>query len=57
MKLNFLNHIFQNHCSGNSKFNFYKYMTRAIENDFKKVVGIRLADKKIKTFTLNLLLQ
>ncbi|KAL8470361.1 hypothetical protein ACS0TY_033005 [Phlomoides rotata] len=30
-----------NHCSGNPKFNFYKYMTRALENDFKKVVGIR----------------
>ncbi|KAL8487196.1 hypothetical protein ACS0TY_023750 [Phlomoides rotata] len=29
-----------NHCSGNPKFNFYKYMTRALENDFKKVVGI-----------------
>ncbi|KAL8501922.1 hypothetical protein ACS0TY_021154 [Phlomoides rotata] len=30
-----------NHCSGNPKFNFYKYMTRALENDFKKVIGIR----------------
>ncbi|XP_057776791.1 MLO-like protein 1 [Salvia miltiorrhiza] len=29
-----------NHCRGNPKFNFYKYMTRALENDFKKVVGI-----------------
>ncbi|KAK4436645.1 MLO-like protein 1 [Sesamum alatum] len=28
------------HCRGNPKFNFYKYMTRALENDFKKVVGI-----------------
>ncbi|KAL8479231.1 hypothetical protein ACS0TY_026194 [Phlomoides rotata] len=30
-----------NHCSGNPKFNFYKYMTRALENDFKKVIEIR----------------
>ncbi|KAH6768270.1 Seven transmembrane MLO family protein [Perilla frutescens var. frutescens] len=29
-----------NHCRGNPKFNFYKYMTRALEKDFKKVVGI-----------------
>ncbi|EYU36622.1 hypothetical protein ABFS82_14G285100 [Erythranthe guttata] len=29
-----------NHCKGNPKFNFYKYMTRAFERDFKKVVGI-----------------
>ncbi|XP_022849198.1 MLO-like protein 1 [Olea europaea var. sylvestris] len=28
------------HCRGNPKFNFYKYMTRALEHDFKKVVGI-----------------
>ncbi|KAG6384412.1 hypothetical protein SASPL_155775 [Salvia splendens] len=29
-----------NHFRGNPKFNFYKYMTRALEKDFKKVVGI-----------------
>ncbi|KAG2722371.1 hypothetical protein I3760_02G125500 [Carya illinoinensis] len=28
------------HCKGNPKFNFYKYMIRALEADFKKVVGI-----------------
>ncbi|XP_075511900.1 MLO-like protein 1 [Primulina tabacum] len=28
------------HCKGNPKFNFYKYMVRAFEKDFKKVVGI-----------------
>ncbi|XP_019166925.1 PREDICTED: MLO-like protein 1 [Ipomoea nil] len=29
------------HCRGNPKFNFHKYMIRALEDDFKKVVGIR----------------
>ncbi|PON87463.1 Mlo-related protein [Trema orientale] len=29
------------HCRGNLKFNFHKYMIRALEDDFKKVVGIR----------------
>ncbi|XP_024024648.1 MLO-like protein 1, partial [Morus notabilis] len=28
------------HCRGNPKFNFYKYMIRALEADFRKVVGI-----------------
>lgn len=28
------------HCQGNLKFNFHKYMIRALEVDFKKVVGI-----------------
>ncbi|XP_021282490.1 MLO-like protein 1 [Herrania umbratica] len=28
------------HCSGNPKFNFHKYMIRALEDDFKQVVGI-----------------
>ncbi|PON43265.1 Mlo-related protein [Parasponia andersonii] len=28
------------HCKGNPKFNFYKYMIRALEADFRKVVGI-----------------
>ncbi|GMI65003.1 MILDEW RESISTANCE LOCUS O 1 [Hibiscus trionum] len=28
------------HCKGNPKFNFYKYMIRALEDDFKDVVGI-----------------
>lgn len=31
----------KNHYSDNPKFNFYKYMVRALETDFKKVVGIR----------------
>ncbi|KAK2966590.1 hypothetical protein RJ640_025275 [Escallonia rubra] len=29
------------HCRANPKFNFHKYMMRALEDDFKKVVGIR----------------
>ncbi|XP_011085086.1 MLO-like protein 1 [Sesamum indicum] len=29
-----------NHYRDNPKFNFYKYMVRALETDFKKVVGI-----------------
>uniref|UniRef100_A0A0D9VH80 MLO-like protein n=1 Tax=Leersia perrieri TaxID=77586 RepID=A0A0D9VH80_9ORYZ len=36
MRLGFI----MKHCSGNPKFNFYKYMIRALEADFKKVVGI-----------------
>ncbi|XP_021975219.2 MLO-like protein 1 [Helianthus annuus] len=28
------------HCKANPKFNFHKYMIRALEDDFKKVVGI-----------------
>ncbi|XP_021842834.2 MLO-like protein 1 [Spinacia oleracea] len=28
------------HCKGNLKFNFHKYMIRALEDDFKRVVGI-----------------
>ncbi|TVU29634.1 hypothetical protein EJB05_21210, partial [Eragrostis curvula] len=28
------------HCKGHPKFNFYDYMNRALEGDFKKVVGI-----------------
>ncbi|KAK4483031.1 hypothetical protein RD792_010207 [Penstemon davidsonii] len=28
------------HCRGNLKFNFHKYMIRALEDDFKVVVGI-----------------
>ncbi|KAJ4843292.1 MLO-like protein 1 [Turnera subulata] len=28
------------HCRGNPKFNFHRYMLRALEDDFKKVVGI-----------------
>ncbi|KAI9104399.1 hypothetical protein K1719_022971 [Acacia pycnantha] len=30
----------QTHCKSNLKFNFYKYMIRALEDDFKQVVGI-----------------
>ena len=33
--------MLQTHCRGNPKFNFHKYMIRALEDDFKKVVGIR----------------
>ncbi|MFS7964615.1 hypothetical protein Hanom_Chr08g00752421 [Helianthus anomalus] len=29
------------HCRGNQKFNFHKYMMRALEDDSRKVVGIR----------------
>ncbi|MBA0653947.1 hypothetical protein Goklo_021045 [Gossypium klotzschianum] len=29
------------HCRGNPKFNFHKYMIRALEDDFEEVVGIR----------------
>ncbi|KAJ1696485.1 hypothetical protein LUZ63_004997 [Rhynchospora breviuscula] len=36
MRLGFIN----KHCPTNPKFNFYKYMMRALESDFKKVVGI-----------------
>ncbi|KAL9259718.1 MLO-like protein [Drosera capensis] len=28
------------HCKGSTKFNFHKYMIRALEDDFKAVVGI-----------------
>ncbi|XP_073149251.1 MLO-like protein 1 isoform X2 [Henckelia pumila] len=28
------------HCKGNPKFNFHKYLMRALEDDFKTVVGI-----------------
>ncbi|KAI3796399.1 hypothetical protein L1987_39069 [Smallanthus sonchifolius] len=28
------------HCRGNRKFNFHKYMIRAFEDDFRKVVGL-----------------
>lgn len=33
--------LLQTHCRGNPKFNFHKYMIRALEDDFKRVVGIR----------------
>ncbi|MQL93002.1 hypothetical protein Taro_025632 [Colocasia esculenta] len=36
MRLGFI----MTHCRGNLKFNFHKYMIRALEADFKKVVGI-----------------
>uniref|UniRef100_A0A6N2KDR8 MLO-like protein n=1 Tax=Salix viminalis TaxID=40686 RepID=A0A6N2KDR8_SALVM len=42
------------HCRGNRKFNFHKYMMRALEADFKKVVGISIAcsafSKSISSF-------
>lgn len=36
MRLGFI----MTHCRGNPKLNFYKYMIRALETDFKKIVGI-----------------
>ncbi|KAG6479945.1 hypothetical protein ZIOFF_063422 [Zingiber officinale] len=36
MRLGFI----MTHCKGSPKFNFYKYMIRVLESDFKKVVGI-----------------
>ncbi|KAK9287979.1 hypothetical protein L1049_016424 [Liquidambar formosana] len=36
LRLGFIN----THCKTNPKFNFHKYMIRALEADFKKVVGI-----------------
>ncbi|XP_076933496.1 MLO-like protein 1 [Bidens hawaiensis] len=30
----------ETHCKSNPKFNFHRYMIRALEDDFKKVVGI-----------------
>ncbi|EHA8586696.1 MLO-like protein 1 [Cocos nucifera] len=36
MRLGFI----MKHCRGNPKFNFYRYMVRVLEADFKKVVGI-----------------
>ncbi|KAJ4761801.1 MLO-like protein [Rhynchospora pubera] len=36
MRLGFI----MKHCRGNPKFNFYNYMIRALEADFKKVIGI-----------------
>ncbi|XP_010907544.2 MLO-like protein 1 [Elaeis guineensis] len=36
MRLGFI----MTHCRGNPKFDFHRYMVRAIEADFKKVVGI-----------------
>ncbi|KAM3372406.1 hypothetical protein ACQJBY_019334 [Aegilops geniculata] len=38
MRLGFI----MKHCKGTPKFNFYSYMIRALEVDFKKVVGIRV---------------
>ncbi|KAM0947245.1 hypothetical protein DsansV1_C08g0084101 [Dioscorea sansibarensis] len=37
MRLGFI----MTHCRGNPQFDFHKYMMRALEADFKKVVGIR----------------
>ncbi|KAM5563989.1 MLO-like protein 1 [Rosa sericea] len=36
LRLGFIN----THCKANPKFNFHKYMIRALEDDFRKVVGI-----------------
>uniref|UniRef100_A0ACD5WIL3 Uncharacterized protein n=1 Tax=Avena sativa TaxID=4498 RepID=A0ACD5WIL3_AVESA len=37
MRLGFI----MTHCRGSPKFDFHRYMVRALETDFKKVVGIR----------------
>ncbi|GJN14431.1 hypothetical protein PR202_gb01257 [Eleusine coracana subsp. coracana] len=39
MRLGFI----MTHCRANPKFDFHKYMLRALESDFKKIVGTRLA--------------
>lgn len=36
LRLGFIN----THCKSNPKFNFHKYMIRALEDDFRRVVGI-----------------
>ncbi|XP_050363358.1 MLO-like protein 1 [Argentina anserina] len=36
LRLGFIN----THCKANPKFNFHKYMIRALEDDFRRVVGI-----------------
>lgn len=36
-----LSFVLQMHCRGNPKFNFHRYMIRALEDDFKQVFGIR----------------
>ncbi|KAJ0611500.1 hypothetical protein HanHA300_Chr01g0016501 [Helianthus annuus] len=38
------------HCKANPKFNFHKYMIRALEDDFKKVVGIRQVISNVLLF-------
>ncbi|KAK7824613.1 mlo-like protein 1 [Quercus suber] len=43
MRLGFI----MTHCRGNPQFNFHNYMIRALEADFRKVVGIRLSYMKI----------
>jgi mlo protein len=35
-------HFIQRHYPSRLDFDFHKYMTRALEHDFKRVVGIRL---------------
>ena len=40
-----------NHCRGNPKFDFHKYMMRVFEADCKKVVGIRLVSYDLHCFT------
>lgn len=39
MRLGFI----MTHCNGNLKFDFYSYMVRALEEDYKKVIGMRVA--------------
>jgi hypothetical protein len=31
----------QTHCRGNPNFDFHRYMMRALESDFKKIVSTR----------------
>lgn len=35
-------HLIQIHYPSHPNFDFHKYLTRALEHDFKRVVGIRL---------------
>lgn len=37
----FIGNEMQEHFAPNSKFDFYKYIKRSMEDDFKKVLGIR----------------
>nr|CAB3452504.1 unnamed protein product [Digitaria exilis] len=39
------------HCKGHPKFNFYKYMIRAFEADFKKVVGISVVSQLLCAYS------
>jgi hypothetical protein len=46
---------FQTHCRANPKFDFHRYMLRALEADFKKVVGIRYSCQRIHAASVHVL--